>query len=399
MTKKREWNCVELFAGAGGLAIGAAQAGFKHLALVERDKHCCETLRHNTEDEDGAHETWPLFEADVRTIDFQQWEGRAQLVCGGPPCQPFSIGGKGGGSGDRRDMFAEAVRAVREVQPQAFVFENVKGLLRPVFSNYVEYIRLQLTYPHAARLRRESTEAHFRRLQRYHSRNRGPEPVYQVELNFANAANYGIPQKRHRVFFVGFRRDLRAEWSFPEETHSEAALDYTKSTGIYWERHNVARKHRIMVNDRALDLFDPSTDFLPWRTTRDAIQGLGKPRMTVDHGNHLFQPGARVYAGHTGSLLDQPAKTLKAGSHGVPGGENMVVLDDGTVRYLTVREAARLQTFPDEYTFVSSWTENTRQLGNAVPCELARLVVTSVKNSVAAALSAQELRLATVTPS
>ena len=96
------------------------------------------------------------------------------------------------------------------------------------------------------------------------------------------------------------------------------------------------------------------------------------------HSNHIFQPGARVYAGHTGSPLDLPAKTLKAGDHGVPGGENMLVMPTGEVRYFTVRESARLQTFPDTYVFHGSWTETMRQLGNAVPVALARIMAGSI---------------------
>jgi DNA (cytosine-5)-methyltransferase 1 len=95
--------------------------------------------------------------------------------------------------------------------------------------------------------------------------------------------------------------------------------------------------------------------------------------------NHRFQPGARSYPGHTGSPLDEPAKTLKAGVHGVPGGENMLVRPDGSIRYFTVRESARLQTFPDNFKFHGSWTETMRQLGNAVPVKLAEVIANSVR--------------------
>jgi DNA (cytosine-5)-methyltransferase 1 len=106
----------------------------------------------------------------------------------------------------------------------------------------------------------------------------------------------------------------------------------------------------------------------PWITVRDALFDLGEPD---GKDNHVVQSGARIYPGHTGSPLDQPAKALKAGDHGVPGGENMMVQDDGSVRYFTVREAARLQGLPDSYNFPRSWTESMRQLGNAVPAKLA----------------------------
>ena len=117
----------------------------------------------------------------------------------------------------------------------------------------------------------------------------------------------------------------------------------------------------------------------PWQTVRDALVGLSNPEKSEgDAANHRFQGGARVYPGHTGSPLDLPAKTLKAGDHGVPGGENMMVRDDGSVRYFTVRESARIQTFPDGYAFHGSWSEAMRQLGNAVPVTLGRVVAASV---------------------
>ena len=123
-----------------------------------------------------------------------------------------------------------------------------------------------------------------------------------------------------------------------------------------------------------------------WRTVRDALRGLPEPVDYVEHPsvlNHIGNPGARAYPGHTGSPLDEPAKTLKAGDHGVPGGENMLRRPDGTVRYFTVREAARLQGFPDTYRFSGAWTECLRQLGNAVPVDLAHAVAASVHEILA----------------
>jgi len=112
---------------------------------------------------------------------------------------------------------------------------------------------------------------------------------------------------------------------------------------------------------------------LPWRTIRDGLVGLPLP-VARDQSptvpNHVLVPGARVYPSHTGSPLDMPSKTLKAGAHGVPGGENILVAPDGAIRYFTIRECARLQTFPDDYAFLGTWKSLVRQVGNAVPVTL-----------------------------
>ncbi|MGP1665925.1 MAG: DNA cytosine methyltransferase, partial [Rhodanobacter sp.] len=175
---------------------------------------------------------------------------------------------------------------------------------------------------------------------------------------------------------------------FPTETHALDALLFDQwVTGEYWDRHAIARKHRPAVPpslapivDRIRGLRLPPTR-LAWRTTRDALIDLPSPDGKFNsetHLNHRFQDGAKSYPGHTGSVLDAPAKTLKAGDHGVPGGENMMVKDDGSPRYFTVRESARLQTFPDSYILHGSWTEAMRQLGNAVPVRLAYVVAAGV---------------------
>jgi DNA (cytosine-5)-methyltransferase 1 len=378
-------TCIELFAGAGGLAMGAAKTGLKHLAVIERDDDCFETLSKNKRDGVDLIDRWPLIHDDVRKVDFTKWQDAVDIVCGGPPCQPFSIGGLHLGKNDKRDMFPAGVVAIRDARPKAFVFENVRGIARPKFANYFEYTRLQLTYPQVGRKKDETPQEHFRRLQRIHSSKTGPAPVYQVTAHPANAADFGVPQRRQRIFIVGFRDDLGIHWNFPKPTHSQTALLRSQLTGDYWERNKVAkklRKSKISEDDYLLTGFDDRA--LPWVTVRDAISDLGNPT-TRKHRfeNHTPQPGARIYPGHTGSLLDLPAKTLKAGAHGVPGGENMVVLDDGSVRYFTVRESARLQTFPDEFVFPNSWTENMRQLGNAVPCDLAQVVLQSVIDAIA----------------
>ena len=380
---------VELFAGAGGLALGMANAGFDHVAVVEKDANACATFREN-QHRHGA-KPWPLYEGDVRLFDYSNLED-VVVVSGGPPCQPFSIGGKHQGYSDGRDMFPEAVRAVRMLRPKAFIFENVRGLLRQSFASYFEYVLLQLTHPDIARHEPESWADHRVRLERHHTSQHN-HVGYNVVFRRVNAADYGVPQRRDRVFLVGFRSDLDVQWSFPEGNFSEDALLRSKwITGEYWDKHKVAKRRRSQPTTRQAARVDKlrngslfGLEQRPWRTVRDAISDLPDPERNPLNGvpNHSFNPGARSYVGHTGSPLDEPAKTLKAGDHGVPGGENMLLHPDGAVRYFTVREAARLQTFPDNHVFSGPWSEAMRQLGNAVPVRLAEAVALSVADTLA----------------
>lgn len=374
----KRMRSIELFSGAGGMALGLEQAGFDSVALCERDADACATLRHNRPD-------WNVVQGDVREVNFSNF-GPVDLVAGGPPCQPFSMGGKAKGFQDNRDMFPQAVRAVRELKPSAFVFENVRGLLRSAFANYVEFIRLQLTYPTFPVSDNVDWEGNLRRLQRHHtSKNRSGELTYQVTINLADAADYGVPQRRHRVFFVGFRRDLNIGWSFPAATHTQDDLIRAKYvTADYWRTHELspfAVPAEMQTRVERLRSGDLLATTMRWRTVRDALSDLPDPRDrdASNWSNHGFQAGARSYPGHTGSPLDEPAKALKAGDHGVPGGENMLRHSNGQVRYFSIRESARIQTFPDDYIFPGSWTESMRQLGNAVPVELGRVVMSSVR--------------------
>jgi DNA (cytosine-5)-methyltransferase 1 len=298
------------------------------------------------------------------------------------------MGGKHQAHDDTRDMFPTTVDIVRRLRPRAFIVENVKGLTRSAFANYYQYILLQLSFPEIGKRGNEDWFEHFRRLQVEKASGRavGKGLTYNVVPTLVNAADYGVPQKRERVFIVGFRSDLGVEWSFPKATHGLDALLFDQwVTGEYWERHGIPIRRRpkmpekVSARVRKLKEAPPDT-LLAWRTVRDALMGLPDPESKAANGipDHRFQGGARVYPGHTGSPLDLPAKTLKAGDHGVPGGENMLVREDGTVRYFSVREAARIQTFPDGYKMHGSWTETMRQLGNAVPVMLARIVAASV---------------------
>ncbi|MEN2991770.1 DNA cytosine methyltransferase [Tistrella sp. BH-R2-4] len=388
---------VELFAGAGGLAMGCEIAGFEHLAVVEWDKWACDTVRENQKRGYPLLTGWNLHEGDVRAFDWSSIPQDIELLAGGPPCQPFSIGGKHKAHEDNRDMFPATAEVIRRLRPKAFIVENVKGLTRSAFSNYFNYIQLQLEFPDCPPRQGEDWADHLARLQveKTSGRRKGRGMTYNVIPTLVNAADYGVPQKRERVFIVGFRDDLGIEWSFPAPTHSHDALLYDQwVTGAYWRRHGIARPQTPTgMASRVLKLAQaktpPSTQ--AWRTVRDAIEGLPDPesREVSLVSNHVFQPGARIYIGHTGSPLDLPAKTLKAGDHGVPGGENMLVRDGGSVRYFTIRESARIQTFPDGFRFHGSWTETMRQLGNAVPVLLARCIAASVAEQLAVAGLAQ----------
>ena len=387
-------NTVELFSGAGGLGMGLSLSGFKPKAVVEWDKWACDTVRQNQERGFPYVVDWNVYEGDVR-----QWVGEfcsnpaanaIDLVAGGPPCQPFSMGGKHAAFADSRDMFPVSVDVVRRLRPRAFIFENVKGLTRAAFHNYYHYILLQLEFPELVRKVDQSWREHLDSLQRHKSSNRETAELrYNVIPTLVNAANFGVPQKRERVFIVGFRSDLDVQWRFPWETHSQSALMFDQwVTGEYWDRHEISRKQRPSMPATLAERIDRMRGLAiaptqrPWRTVRDALVGLpdpeSHPRLAAEFHNHRFQAGAKIYPGHTGSALDLPAKTLKAGDHGVPGGENMLVRLDGSVRYFSIRESARLQTFPDGYVFHGSWTESMRQLGNAVPVLLAQTVAASV---------------------
>jgi DNA (cytosine-5)-methyltransferase 1 len=388
ISRGKSLKSLELFAGAGGLALGTARAGFAHQGVFEWNPHACATIRHNQQRKVKPVSDWPMVHpADVCDLNFRPFEGIA-LLSGGPPCQPFSIGGKHRGHSDNRNLFPQVVRAVRESRPRAVLVENVKGILRPAFANFVQYIKLQLTYPEVSQNENEAWEAHLSRLEKYHTGGRVNGLSYNVVIRKTNAADFGVPQKRERVFFVGFRSDLSPEWSFPEPTHSRDALLRDQwDTGEYWERHKITKRNRPEMPNRCRSRVEGIRSQLfpiptgPWRTVRDSITDLPdarKPMRTNRILNHNFNPGARSYLGHTGSPFDEPAKTLKAGDHGVPGGENMLRYPDGDVRYFTIRESARLQTFPDEYAIEGSWSEAMRQLGNAVPVELAHIVAKSI---------------------
>ncbi len=332
---------VELFAGCGGLALGVARAGFTHDFIVERDVDSVTTLNENKKRKVKHVNHWEIEQSDTRDLDFRELNS-VDLLSGGPPCQPVSIGGKHLGPRDPRNMWPEAIRAVREMRPKAFILENVRGLFRPDFSNYLEYITLQLTYPDIHLRHDETWTRHLARLRRHVNGRKPKMGDYRVLACAINAADYGAPQKRHRAIIIGLASDFGDTWSLPPPTTLVLdALAWSKHVDRdYWERHGARRicepssESEARALKRVLELKRKPKE-RPWVTVRDAIFDLPPPTKREKLAGHWQHPGARAYANHTGSCLDEPAKALKAGDHGVPGGENMLAHRNGRVRYFT----------------------------------------------------------------
>lgn len=381
-------SSLELFSGAGGLALGLHLAGFRHRSLFEYEDVPFATLERNiASDAVPGVRTWTVRHGDVREVVDYGAFGKTDLLAGGAPCQPFSIGGKQSGRADRRDMLPEFVRAVREARPRAFMLENVRGLSNSNFRAYFDYVQLQLSLPEIERVKGETWRQHGNRLQRTMRYSRSALR-YQVAWHVLNAADYGVPQMRERVFIVGFREDVGAVWTPPPKTHSIDALLWDQFvTRDYWERHGLrSRRLPDRLCGRIARIRDlPVTR--PWVTIREALAGLPAPARTSRSESvlqHVHHPGARLYDGHTGSDCDMPSKTIKAGDHGVPGGENIVLFrESGRFRYFTIREAARIQTFPDTWSFEGGWKWTVRQVGNAVPPTVAETVGLQVAEELA----------------
>ncbi|MET8838914.1 DNA (cytosine-5-)-methyltransferase [Streptomyces rubiginosohelvolus] len=440
---KKPRTSVELFAGGGGLAMAVHQAGFRPLLFNEFNNRACETLiasARKTLGIDGLElaegknpkppqpgQPAPLYPGDVRDLDLSALQGEVDVLAGGPPCQPFSAGGVAKGDEDKRNMFPAMFKAVREMRPKAVICENVRGLLRPSFAEYFQYIQNEMRLPFEKRddeVKWQDHNDHLTRILDQLSDEDSDPDHYKVVMVPVNAAKYGVPQVRNRVVIVAFRADLGVDVNAFEkyvktERFSESALfrSMRDDDGPYWQRHPDVEDH---VRDRVrarLPKVIKEDDCQPWRTLRDAIQGYGTdvklPALPsvdlerlhekfdfgreIDVVGHIGWPGARIYKGHTPNELDRPAKTVKAGVHGVPGGESVMLLDkrirDASSpedwaylhRYMTVRETARVMTFPDEWHGSGPRGEQMRQLGNAVPVALGEFFAKAVADALAAA--------------
>ena len=322
----RDFTSVELFAGAGGLALGMHKAGFKHIALNENDRQSCQTLRRN-------HPEWNIIEGDVRNVDFTPLAGKVDFISGGFPCQAFSYAGKKGGLNDTRGtLFFELARAVKEIRPKVFMGENVKGLLSHDNGKTLEIIR-----------------------------NAIAELGYTlVEPRVLKAIMYQVPQKRERLILIAIRNDIaqKVQFRWPDPYRRIMTLrdafyagdlypcDVPKSDGQTYPE----KKRRV------LELVPEGGD---WRNLPEDVQ---KEYM----GGSFYLEGGKTGMARRLSM-DEPSLTLTC----APAQKQTERCHPIETRPLTVREYARIQTFPDDWYFDGNISAQYKQIGNAVPVNLA----------------------------
>lgn len=378
---------VEIFAGAAGLGLGLAKAGFKHEVVVENDDDACETIRLNQRNGHHLVEGWDIRQADIQSCDLSDVSGDIDLVAGGPPCQGFSVGGLHRGAKDERNLWPWAIETVAQLKPRAFAFENVPNLAS-AHGDYLSYLRAALSLPTIADPANWQEDA--ARLAGILATGQSFDPSYRVHVDTLVASDYGTGQRRKRLFIVGIRDDVAGDYATPEATHDEHALMEQKwLTGEYWARHGIVQQHPDKDglawlkrhNRQPRDMFAPR--LAPWRTVRDVISEIPADAPNSEDATRAFM----TYKGHTGSDADRPAKTHRAGDHGVSGGEmgfvsNIQGLEAS--RHYTVREAAALSDFDHDYRFHGSWGDGLRQIGNAVPCRLGEAVGRQIARALAA---------------
>lgn len=302
-------TCVEICAGAGGQALGLAMAGFVHVALVEYEKDYCAVLKQNRPE-------WNVICEDIHNFDGYLYKG-VDLLAGGVPCPPFSVAGKQLGQDDERDLFPEAIRLIKEIQPRAVMLENVKGFLAPGFAEYREHILSSI-------------------------RGLG----YSVDIKLMNASDYGVPQLRPRVVVVGIRKDQIGEFSYPKERPNSAPT----------------------VGEMLYDLMAQNG----WHMAKEWAENANKIAPTLVGGSKK----------HGGPDLG-PTRARSAWAElGVDGRgiANEPPADDfeGMPR-LTSRMMARIQGFPDTWTFGDKKTVACRMIGNAFPPPVAMAVGEKIK--------------------
>lgn len=324
---KGEITAIELFAGAGGLALGLEQAGIHTLEYVEFDKACCETLRANRPE-------WNVVCDDIHNVDFSIFKDKVDIITGGFPCQAFSFAGKKLGFDDTRGtLFHEFARCVQEVQPKMFLAENVRGLVSHDKGRTLKTIIEVL----------ESLG-------------------YHTQQKVMNACYYGVGQKRERIVIVGIRNDLDISFSYPIEekkwtTLREALRDCPKSAGEQYSE----KKQKV------LKLVPAGGCWV------DLPENVAKEYM----GKSYYSGGGRRGMARRISW-DEPCLTLTCS----PSQKQTERCHPEETRPFTVREYARIQSFPDDWIFCGGLGDQYKQIGNAVPVEMARRIGVQLKKAL-----------------
>ncbi|WOE74569.1 DNA cytosine methyltransferase [Alterisphingorhabdus coralli] len=316
-------SAIDIFSGAGGLSLGLQKAGWDVQAAIEFDQTASETHRKNIPESEHIC-------ADVRDVAFRKYFN-IDLIAGGPPCQPFSVSGKRLGQFDLRDMVPQFVRAVAEAKPKAFLMENVAGLTNRRFRSYLD-----------------------EKINDLHSLG------YTVFSKVLNAADYGVAQKRKRLMLVGIRSDQDGIFHFPQETHGDDAdfPFYTTSQCLKDVPDDVPNKAKVVFCKNPVLRKSPYAGML--------FNGKGRP-LESDGLAHTIPASA---GGNRTHILD-PLNLIPAYHACLMKGEKPRTGELQEVRRITVRESARIQSFPDNFEFVGRQSSRYSQVGNAVPPKLA----------------------------
>ena len=327
----QDFKVLELFAGTGGLAVGMEKAGIKCVALNEIDKWACQTLREN-------RPNWNVLEGDIKSFDFKEYNNKVDIVTGGFPCQAFSYAGKKLGLQDARGtLFYEFARAVKEVNPLICIGENVKGLLSHEKGKTIEGMISILD-----------------------------EIGYNVvPVQVLKAINYKVPQKRERVILVGVRKDIDLKYEYPKP-HNKIynLIDALKKGDLY--DCNVPKSEGSKYPEHKKAVLDLVPQKGYWRNLPLDIQ---KEYM----GKSFYLGGGKTgIARRIG--WDEPSLTLTCS----PAQKQTERCHPEETRPFTVREYARIQTFPDDWKFMGSISQQYKQIGNAVPCNLGQEIGYSI---------------------
>lgn len=327
----RQYTCVELFAGAGGLALGLEEAGFEDVGLVEWDKYACDTLRLNRPD-------WNVIQGDIVEIaengirNYIDKDAEVDLLSGGYPCQAFSYAGKKLGLEDvRGTMFYYYAKILEELKPKVFLAENVRGLVSHDNGKTLQTMIDVFT-----------------------------DMGYNVRYEILKAINYDVAQKRERVIIIGTRKDLSEEidFKFPKPfdyipTLRDALKDVPQSEGAKYPD----KKKQV------LDLVPPGGCWinLPEEIAKDYM------------GKSYYSGGGKRGMARRISW-DEPCLTLTCS----PAQKQTERCHPDETRPFTTREYARIQSFPDEWMFSGSMSQVYKQIGNAVPVKLGKAVGLSI---------------------